>query len=123
MLRLRRFVATSVLIATLGGCASVPEAPPRLARSTYACMRAVLQEKLPKDLPDTRAHCLAGGLIARYCSVTEAYFAGAGKEFQDLVGSGDAEWKDWSADRAGIDCARSAKNDADLASCCALRGY
>ena len=86
-------------------------------------MQAVLQEKLPADLPDKRAHCLAGGLISRYCSVTEAYLAGAGKEVRDLLGHGDAEWRDWQADRVGIACARASADDASLAECCGAHGH
>jgi hypothetical protein len=86
-------------------------------------MRAVVHEKLPPDLPERRAHCLAGGLIARYCSIGEAYLAGAGKELRDLLGAGDAQWSDWRADRAGIECARLVENDAGLAHCCSTRGY
>ena len=86
-------------------------------------MQAVLKEKLQADLPDKRAHCLAGGLISRYCSITEAYLAAAGKEVRDLLSQGDAEWQDWRADRAGIGCARQAPDDAAVAACCAERGY
>lgn len=86
-------------------------------------MKAVVQEKVPTGLPDTRTHCLASGLIARYCSGSEAYLAGAGKELRDLLGTGDAEWSDWRADRAGIACARHAPNDTALATCCEQRGY
>ncbi len=86
-------------------------------------MQAVVREKMPAGLPDKRTHCLAAGLIARYCSGSEAYLAGAGKELKDLLGGGDAEWSDWRADRAGIACARAAGNDAELAECCAGRGY
>lgn len=86
-------------------------------------MQAVLQEKLPANLPDERAHCLAGGLISRYCSVTEAYLAGAGKEVRDLLGGGDAEWQDWRADRVGIECARESADDAAMGQCCTDRGY
>lgn len=86
-------------------------------------MRAVIAEKLPPDLPDKRAHCLAGGLIARYCSVGESYLAGIGKELSDLLGAGDAEWSDWQADRAGIRCAREGANDEALARCCESRGF
>ena len=86
-------------------------------------MQAVLQERLPQDLPDKRAHCLAGGLIARYCSITEAYLAGAGKEVRDLLSRGDAEWKDWQADRTGIECARESPDDATVSACCTERGY
>jgi hypothetical protein len=86
-------------------------------------MQAVLRDKLPADLPDKRAHCLAGGLISRYCSITEAYLAGAGKEVRDLLGLGDPEWADWRADRFGIECARESADDASLAACCSARGY
>jgi hypothetical protein len=86
-------------------------------------MQAVLHDKLQSELPDKRAHCLAGGLISRYCSITEAYLAGAGKEVRDLLGGGDAEWADWRADRVGIECARESADDALLAACCSAHGY
>jgi hypothetical protein len=118
-----RIAAAVVTMANLTACASIANRPPRLEQSTYGCMQAVLREKLPADLPDKRAHCLAGGLISRYCSVSEAYLAGAGKEVRDLFGHGDAEWRDWQADRAGIACAREGAGDAFLAECCSARGY
>jgi hypothetical protein len=123
LMNLVRTAAAVVTMANLTACASIANGPPRLAHSTYGCMQAVLREKLPADLPDKRAHCLAGGLISRYCSVTEAYLAGAGKEVRDLLGKGDTEWRDWQADRAGIRCAREAADDASLAECCTTRGY
>jgi hypothetical protein len=86
-------------------------------------MAAVVQDKVPTGLPDKRTHCLAAGLIARYCSGTEAYMAGASKELRDLLGAGDPEWSDWRADRIGIDCARHAGDDVALAACCEERGY
>jgi hypothetical protein len=86
-------------------------------------MDAVVTNKLPADLPDSRAHCVASGLIARYCSRSEAYMAGIGKELRDLLGPGDAEWRDWRADRAGITCAREAKDDSEIASCCSRQGF
>jgi hypothetical protein len=86
-------------------------------------MDAVVTNKLPADLPDSRAHCMASGLIARYCSRSEAYMAGLGKELRDLLGPGDAEWRDWRADRAGIACAREAKDDTEIATCCSRQGY
>ena len=104
----------------LAGCASTT---PRLAASTYGCMQAVVREKLPADLPDKRAHCIASGLIARYCSISEAYLAGAATELRDLLGPGNAEWADWQADRVGIACVRGAANDDAVARCCAQRGY
>jgi hypothetical protein len=118
----RRFLIM-VLLAALTACTSVPNKPDRLSRSSVGCMQAVVREKVPDDLPEKRAHCLAAGLIARYCSVTEAYMAGSGKEIGDLIGGGDAEWEDWRADRAGIDCARSATNDMQVEECCAHNGY
>jgi hypothetical protein len=116
-------VVTLVAMANLSACASIANRPPRPAHSSYGCMEAVLQEKLPQNLPDKRAHCLAGGLIARYCSITEAYLAGAGKEVRDLLSQGDAEWRDWQADRTGIACARETQDDAGVATCCSARGY
>jgi hypothetical protein len=83
----------------------------------------VMRDKVPSDVKDSRQHCLASGLIARYCSLTEAYMAGIGKELRDLFGGGDAEWSDWRADRAGVNCARAGDSDASLADCCAARGY
>jgi hypothetical protein len=123
MVNVSRMAAVLLVMANLTACASVANRPPRPARSSYGCMQAVLQEKLPTNLPDERAHCLAGGLISRYCSITEAYLAGASKEVRDLLSRGDAEWKDWSADRAGIACARESRDDAAVARCCAERGY
>jgi hypothetical protein len=124
MVKVSRMVAVLLGMANLTACASIANRPPRLAPSSYGCMEAVLKEKLPVDLPDKRAHCIAGGLIARYCSVTEAYLAGAGKEVRDLVSRGDsAQWQDWQADRAGIECARETEGDAAVVKCCAERGY
>ena len=117
-------VAFIVLMLTIfAGCVSVPNRPARPAKSSYGCMQSVVQEKMPAGLPDKRTHCVATGLIARYCSGGEAYIAGAGKELKDLLGAGDAEWDDWRADRAGIACAREAGDDTELANCCAKRGY
>jgi len=86
-------------------------------------MQSVVANKLPTGLPDARTHCLASGLIARYCSYSEAYLASIGKELRDLLGPGDAEWQDWQADRTGIGCAREAKNDNDIENCCSAQGY
>ena len=112
-----------VLLALLTACSSVPNKPTRLSRSSVGCMQAVVREKVSEALPEKRAHCLSAGLIARYCSITEAYLAGSGKELGDLMGRGDAEWEDWRADRAGIACARSATNDVQVEECCARKGY
>jgi hypothetical protein len=113
----------ALTLIDLVGCAAIPNRPPRPAKSSYGCMESVVRQKVPAKAPDKRQHCLAAGLIARYCSGTEAYMAGAGKEIRDLFGGGDAEWGDWRADRVGIACARSADDDDALASCCEQRGY
>lgn len=118
-----RMTILALALITLAACASVPNRPPRPATSSYGCMATVVKERVPSDLPDKRQHCLAGGLIARYCSGSEAYLAGVGKELKDLLGGGDAEWGDWRADRAGIACARSASDDDQLAKCCERSGY
>jgi hypothetical protein len=123
MVKVAGTVVALVAMANLTACAGIANRPPRVAHSSYGCMAAVLQEKLPHNLPDKRAHCLAGGLIARYCSVTEAYLAGAGKEVRDLLSRGDAQWQDWRADRTGIECARESQDDAAIAACCTDRGY
>lgn len=81
-------------------------------------MNAIVRERVPAKLPNKQTHCLAAGLIARHCSVAEAYVAGAGKELRDVFGHGDAEWADWRADRIGIGCARSSASDEQLADCC-----
>jgi hypothetical protein len=114
---------SAVLMLAIAGCAGIPNRPPRLEPSSYGCMRAVIREKLPADLPEKRAHCVGTGLIARYCSVSEAHLAGTGKELKDLLGRGDAEASDLRANRAGIACARAAENDQGLARCCTERGY
>jgi hypothetical protein len=121
--RHRHVAVVTLLVAALAGCASVPSQPARLAKSSHGCMKAVVDGKLPAGIPDSHAHCLASGLITRYCSVSEAYLAGAGKELKDLLGPGDAEWRDWRADRAGIECAKSAEDDDALAACCSAGGY
>lgn len=85
-------------------------------------MQAAIRDRLPAGVSDAQTHCIAAGLIARYCSVTEASMASVGKELQDLLGSGDAEWGDLTADRRGIRCAREAQEDSDLLQCCSGAG-
>jgi len=113
-----RAALAAVLLTMLTACATVPNQPPRLEPTSYGCMAQVLRQKLPPNLPDKRAHCTASGLITRYCSQTEAYVAGISKELRDLLGYGDAEWSDWSADRVGVNCARRAEDDEAIAQCC-----
>jgi len=102
----------------LAACATAPGVQ-RLSPSSLGCMRAVLAQKLPPHIPDKEAHCLAAGMIARYCSRPEAYTASVGKELSDLFnGSGDFERGDLVADRLGIGCERHAESDETVKSCC-----
>lgn len=103
----------------LTACTVVPTRP---APSSYGCMLAA-RAQVPQDVGDKQQHCVASALIAQQCSVSEAYFAGVGKELRDLFGSGDAEWADWQADRAGVRCARSYANVQDIGTCCAAQGF
>ena len=82
-------------------------------------MRATVAAKVPAHLGDKHRHCLAAGMIARYCSLSEAKLASWGKEFEDALGRGDADRRDLDADYAGIACARAASDDEALRRCCA----
>jgi hypothetical protein len=84
-------------------------------------MQAV-RTQLPARDYDKRLHCLASAQIAQQCSVIEAYIAGIGKEVSDMFGSGDPEWADWQADRAGVSC-RSREGIAAIEACCSAKGY
>lgn len=81
-------------------------------------MRAAIEGRGLSQLPDSEAHCLAAGLIARRCSVTESMLASVGKEIRDAFGEGDAEWRDLRNDRRGIACARAGSSEEALRSCC-----
>ena len=83
-------------------------------------MRSVLAAHAPLPAADRQAHCLAAGLIASHCSITEAWLASLGKEVMDLLGPGDAEWGDLAADGRGIACARRVQSNAALEACCEL---
>jgi hypothetical protein len=109
--------AACVALFAMSGCTPLTHET-RAARSSLGCMKAVLARHDFTRLDDDVAHCLAAGLIARHCSVSEAYLASIGKEVRDTFGSGDAQWKDVSADRRGIDCARQASADKDVEACC-----
>jgi hypothetical protein len=111
-------VVVSVLTACLCACAPLPRYEVRPARSSLGCMRGALAAHGLLPAQDDQAHCLAAGLIARQCSITEAWLASLGKEVLDLLGPGDAEWSDLAADRRGISCARRAQDMAGLEACC-----
>lgn len=57
-------------------------------------------------------------MIALHCSPAEALLVAAGKELRDIVGPGNAEWRDWNADRRGVECAKHAATDDALVDCC-----
>jgi hypothetical protein len=111
-------MVSSLLLSFLCACAPLPHREPRAAHSSYGCMQAALQERVPAGLPDDRTHCIAAGLIARHCSLTEATLASLGKELRDLLGPGDAQWSDLAADREGMQCARQSAGDDALLACC-----
>jgi hypothetical protein len=101
----------------LGACATAPGVT-RQAPSSLGCMQAVVRDRLPQPLPDKQEHCLAAGLIARFCSRPEAYLAGYGKEFTDIFDGGDPEIGDIKADLMGIRCQARSQTTAQLAECC-----
>lgn len=105
----------ALVAGLMASCASVPDRP---AASSVGCAEAALDGHLRGGVSDKRAHCIAGGLIARFCSPTEARLAGLGKEFRDALGTGDADWSDWQATRAGVRCAASGADVAAIIACC-----
>jgi hypothetical protein len=111
--------ALVALTVAAAGCTPLATTEGRASKSTVGCIRAAIAGRDLGRLPDSEAHCVAAGLIARRCSVTESTLASVGKEIQDAIGSGDAEWRDLSADRRGVQCARTARGDEELAACCA----
>jgi hypothetical protein len=108
-------VATSLLAA---GCAPLPTYEPRAGKSSLGCMEsAIAGRDLETSTDDAEAHCIAAGLIALRCSVTESWIAGVGKELRDLLGRGDAQFQDLRNDARGVECARSTGKDG-LDACC-----
>ena len=81
-------------------------------------MQRVRDARLPVGIDDDMKHCMAAGLIARYCSRTEAWMASYGKEIEDMFGHGDAQWADIRSDGRGIGCARGVHSDEELRQCC-----
>lgn len=102
----------------LQGCTPLATKEGRAAKSTLGYMRQAFAAYDLESRPDDEAHCIAAGSIARRCSVTEARMASYGKEFRDLFAHGDAEWRDIESDRLGIECARSATDEASFIDCC-----
>ncbi len=92
-----------------------------MAAGLLGCMRATMAAKVPPEFGDKHRHCLAAGMIARYCSPAEAKLASWGKELDDAFGAGEADRRDLEADYFGIACARAANDDGALRQCCAQR--
>jgi hypothetical protein len=113
--RNRRASHVIPIVILLTGCAAVPDRP---ARSTVGCAEAVVAQHVPTGIPDKLAHCLAGGLIARYCSAAEAEMAAVGKEVRDAFTGGDVEWADWRAAHSGVRCAHGGADASAISSCC-----
>jgi hypothetical protein len=78
----------------------------------------VVERHLPAEPTDKLEHCVAGALIARYCSASEARLAGVAKEIRDAFAAGDVEWADVQATFAGVRCASSASDTAAIETCC-----
>lgn len=104
----------SLLAGALSGCIA---RAPRPATPSLECMRAAVSQ-VPESRDDSLQHCLAAGLITRYCSATEAVIASFGKELRDMFGRGDASLADLRADRHGLACGRHAEDDSALLRCC-----
>jgi hypothetical protein len=115
---MRKLMCLTAAAVSATACTPLASKDARPARSTLSCAQAVLDTRVPRLLPDDRAHCLAAGFIARYCSVSEAYLAAIGKELKDAFGPGSAEWRDWQANRRGIRCAKTSATDDELYACC-----
>src|SRR5262245_49561187 len=103
-------------LAAMSGCMATPDRP---ARSTLGCAQVAVERDLRAGLPDKLEHCIAGGLIARYCSPTEARLAGVGKEIRDAFTGGDVELADIEATWAGVRCAQDVQDAKAIEQCCA----
>jgi hypothetical protein len=113
-----RFGIVAALVLILCACTPLGVKESRAAKSSLSCMQTAIAGQDFDRRPDHEAHCVAAGLIALRCSVTEAQLASYGKELRDMLGRGDADWRDLRADRRGIACARSATDAQRLIACC-----
>jgi len=112
---MRKTPWVGLLVVVLFGCTSNPARP---ARSSVGCAQAVVDQQLPVHLGDKLAHCMAGALIAHYCSPTEARMAAFAKEIRDAFTGGDVEWADVEATLAGVRCASNAADVTAVQACC-----
>jgi len=116
--RARSIAGLTAALLCLSACTPLAVDAGRAGTSSLGCMQASLASHDLARRPDHEAHCIAAGLIARRCSVGEAWLASYGKEIRDLLGRGDAQWRDLQSDRRGIQCARRATNEAGFMQCC-----
>lgn len=117
-MRAHSIAGLAAALLCLSACTPLAVDAGRAGKSSLGCMRASLVDHDLTRRPDYEAHCIAAGLIARRCSVGEAWLASYGKEIRDLLGRGDAEWRDIQSDRRGIQCARTATDEAGFLQCC-----
>ncbi len=106
-------LATAIAVAAVG-CVTQHERP---APSTLGCAEAVV-DQLPPGLTDPEKHCLASALLVQQCSRFESWLAGWGKEIEDALGEGDADWDDLRSDRLGRKCAAQPGDTDQLLACC-----
>ena len=108
-----------MILASLlaAGCAPLATQESRAGKSSLTCMRSALAGRSFEGMHDAEVHCIATGLVALRCSVTESWLAGLGKEMRDLFGPGDAALNDLRADGRGVHCARTTGKDG-LDACC-----
>ena len=100
----------------LTACAAAPQ---REARSSLGCARSAIERRLPPAPDDKLMHCVAGALIAIYCSPTEARLAAVAKEISDAFTAGDVELADIRATLAGVSCAAADVTDiGGIEMCC-----
>ena len=76
-----------MILASLlaAGCAPLATQESRAGKSSLTCMRSALAGRSFEGMHDAEVHCIATGLVALRCSVTESWLAGLGKEMRGRV--------------------------------------
>lgn len=74
------------------------------------CAKRVIELYRPRiDLAesyDKFKHCAFSCIIAVHCGSAQSWTVGVLKELQDIVGPGNADWKDYRANQTGIQLAK-----------------
>jgi RHS repeat-associated protein len=91
------------------------------------CMNRIAKKYENMNVSDKYKHCMSAGEIYSECGPLSSYIASFGKEFKDLLGPGDASFKDLAADFDGIGCAKESGEDKcgkplTLDECCKKKG-